>query len=303
MSCQLYWNFNNYKIIEQKGEDIEVTVVSSPVSLSNVENDSLFQLNGHLILDIIKTNMEKKDDFHENYNITFSINNQVIGSLYVVTDYTQSSSGGFQTLLNNISGTISCKGIFSDFNNGTAIIEYNNDTGKRCLTIYKKSSIESSSKKKGTKSISYLNHIYTFNPENNLYYVFNVDKPDALIENNPDVSFRYTDIDSLTDETWNNFTDNIIVFEGVRIRYTPPSSDVQTLYFRETIQIKNADGSSIRASAIYEDSGDNELTTVNTAYFPVECASGKFKDVKIIKFNYFNDYEPNKNVRRLELLM
>ena len=92
----------------------------------------------------------------------------------------------------------------------------------------------------------------------------------------------------------------IIVFEGVRFR---PTSKVQTLYFRETIQIKNADGSSIRASAIYEDSGDNELTTVNIAYFPVECASGKFKDVKIIKFNYFNDYEPNKNVRRLELLM
>ena len=92
--------------------------------------------------------MEKKDDFHENYNITFSINNQVIGSLYVVTDYTQSSSGGFQTLLNNISGTISCKGIFSDFNNGTAIIEYNNETGKRCLTVYKKSSIESSPSKK-----------------------------------------------------------------------------------------------------------------------------------------------------------
>ena len=59
MSCQLYWNLNNYKITEQKGEDIEVTVVSSPVSLSNIENDSLFKLNGHLILDIIKTNMEK----------------------------------------------------------------------------------------------------------------------------------------------------------------------------------------------------------------------------------------------------
>ena len=148
MSCQFYWNFNNYKIMEQKGEDIEVTIVSSPVSLSNVENDSLFKLNGHLILDIIKTNMEKIDDFHENYNITFSINNQVIGSLYVVTDYIQPSSGGSKTLLNNVSGTVSCKGIFSDFNNGTAIIEYDNDTGKRCLTLYKKSSIESSSMKK-----------------------------------------------------------------------------------------------------------------------------------------------------------
>ena len=152
--------------------------------------------------------------------------------------------------------------------------------------------------KKGTDSVSYLNHTYTFNPKNNLYYVFNPDE--VLTEEEPDITFRFTDIHRLSDETWNNLTDDIIVFEGVRYK---PSSDIQTLYFRETIQIKTADGSSIRASAIYEDSGNSELTTVSTVFFPVECASGKFKDIKIIKFNYFNDYEPNKKVRTLELLI
>ena len=148
MSCQFTWNFNNYKIIEQKGEGIELTVASTPVILSNIENNTLSELNGHLVINITKTNMEDNDDILENYNITYSTNNKVIGSLYVVTDYIQPNSDGFTTLLRNVSGTISCKGIFSDFNNGTAIIEYDNDTGKRCLTLYKKSSIESSSMKK-----------------------------------------------------------------------------------------------------------------------------------------------------------
>ena len=39
------------------------------------------------------------------------------------------------------------KVFFLSFNNGTAIIEFNNETGKRCLTIYK-SSVKTSPKKK-----------------------------------------------------------------------------------------------------------------------------------------------------------
>lgn len=148
MSCQFTWNFSDYKTIEQKGEKIEVLEAATPVRLSNVENNTLSEFHGHLILNITKTNIEDKDDFQENYNITYSADNKVVGSLYVVTDYIQPSSDGFETLLRNVTGTVSCKGIFSDFNNGTAIIEYNNETGKRCLTIYKNSCIETSSKKK-----------------------------------------------------------------------------------------------------------------------------------------------------------
>ena len=148
MSCQFTWNFNDYKMIDQKGEEIEVLDVSVPVRLSNVENNTLSEFHGHLVLNIIKTNMEDKDYLQENYNITYSVDNKVVGSLYVVIDYIQPKSDTFQTLLKNITGTVSCKGVFSKFNNGTAIIEYNNETGKRCLTVYQKSSIESSSPKK-----------------------------------------------------------------------------------------------------------------------------------------------------------
>ena len=50
----------------------------------------------------------------------------------------QPKSKRFISDLKNISGTVSCKGIFSKFNNGTAIFEYDNDTRKRCLTLYEK---------------------------------------------------------------------------------------------------------------------------------------------------------------------
>ena len=144
-NCQIGWNFKDYKTMEQKGEDIELTVVSAPITFSNLENNSLFGLYGNLVLTITKKNMEDKDNIQENYNITYSTDNKVIGSLFIVTDYIQPNSDGFQTLLSNVIGTISCKGVFSDFHNGTAIIEYNNDTGERCLTVYKKSSIETCS--------------------------------------------------------------------------------------------------------------------------------------------------------------
>ncbi len=44
----------------------------------------------------------------------------------------------FETTLKNVFGTVSCKGVFSEFNNGTGIIEYDNETGKRCLTLLPK---------------------------------------------------------------------------------------------------------------------------------------------------------------------
>lgn len=148
MSCQFTWNLNDYKEKEDKGEDIASEIVSAPVVLSNVENNTLSELHAHLVINITKTNNGDEDTIQENYNISYSTNNKVIGSLYVVTNYIQPQSDGFETLLSNISGTISCKGVFSSFNNGTAIIEFNNETGKRCLTMYKKSSIKTSPKKK-----------------------------------------------------------------------------------------------------------------------------------------------------------
>ena len=105
-NCQIGWNFKDYKTMEQKGEDIELTVVSAPITFSNLENNSLFGLYGNLVLTITKKNMEDKDNIQENYNITYSTDNKVIGSLFIVTDYIQPNSDGFQTLLSNVIGTI-----------------------------------------------------------------------------------------------------------------------------------------------------------------------------------------------------
>lgn len=139
MSCQFTWNFNDYKTNENRGEEVDIAVLTSDVTLSRVDNNTLNDLFGHLVLDITKTKLEEIDDYQENYNIIYSTqDSKVLGSLYVVTGYRQPKSETFQTSLKNISGTVSCKGVFSEFNNGTAIIEYDNESGKRCLTLYAK---------------------------------------------------------------------------------------------------------------------------------------------------------------------
>ena len=135
MSCQFKWNFNDYKTNNNEG-DVTVVIATAPVSLSGVQNDTLIELRGHLVLDTTKTPLEEIDDFQENYNIIFTVGTEVIGSLYVVTGYQQKKSDSFETLLNNIKGTVSCKGLFSTFNNGLAIIEYDDKSGERRLCLY-----------------------------------------------------------------------------------------------------------------------------------------------------------------------
>jgi len=137
MSCQLTWNYNNYKSNVNEGEEIDVAILTSDVALTGVDNNALNDLFGQLVLDITKTKMEDIDVYQENYNIIYSSqDSKVIGSLYVVTGYQQPATDGFQTTLKNVSGTISAQGIFSMFNDGTAIIQYNNETGRRCLSLY-----------------------------------------------------------------------------------------------------------------------------------------------------------------------
>lgn len=162
MSCQLTWNLNEYKRNVNEGKELTVEVLTAPVTLSNVENNTLSELKGHLVLDITKTPMDKIDDFQENYNIVYSSGKDVIGSLYVVTYYQQPKSDGFETLLSNISGTVSCQGFFSQFNNGKAIIQFDNKTGKRCLTLYADSSIDPSDRKPSPEPIPQLAGNWTY---------------------------------------------------------------------------------------------------------------------------------------------
>ena len=61
MSCQFTWNLNDYKAKEDKGEDIESEIVSAPVILSNVENNTLSELHAQLVINITKTNNEDED--------------------------------------------------------------------------------------------------------------------------------------------------------------------------------------------------------------------------------------------------
>lgn len=134
MSCQINWNFSGYKSIEQDGEGIRIVNAITPVELTGLDNNTLEGMKG--ILTVAKNVLkgEENSEIEESYDIAFRVENKVVGSLYVITSYEQKSDG-FQTILKNVFGTVSCKGLFSDFNNGTAIIEFDNDSGNRCLTL------------------------------------------------------------------------------------------------------------------------------------------------------------------------
>ena len=139
MPCQLTWNYNDYKFNKRKNEsDNSVTRTTAPVYLTGLESNTLEQLTGFLVSDASETSTEEMEVLQFDDNITFNSGNNVVGSLYVVNLIKQAKSERFISRLKNITGTLSCKGIFSKFNDGTAIFEYDNDTGKRCLTLYEK---------------------------------------------------------------------------------------------------------------------------------------------------------------------
>ena len=151
-----------------------------------------------------------------------------------------------------------------------------------------------------TSTIIHFNNTYTFDNSKNLYYDFIVNaESDNLSTNESNVDYRYISSQKLSDKTWNNKTNDILTYEG--IRYTP-NDEVTGSLFRETLHILSNEGT-IRASSIYEDSGTGSLTTVENVFFPVQSADGIFKDVKIIKIEYDNDKYENKNVRTLKMLM
>ena len=137
-SCQIAWNFNDYKIIQSEKDGYTITDAKAPCELTGVKNDTLDKLIGGLHVENDTVADEKSETCQEEYDCVFFVDNKVVGSLYVVTGYEQPKGDGFKTSLKNVQGTVSCKGLFSEFNNGIALIEFNNETGERCITLYAK---------------------------------------------------------------------------------------------------------------------------------------------------------------------
>jgi len=146
-----------------------------------------------------------------------------------------------------------------------------------------------------TNTITHFNKTYTYNSDENLYYIF---ATSSILVDQSNTDRRYVNSQRLSDETWSAETNDILTYEGIKYE---PNDTVSELLFRETLQILTSEGT-IRASSIYEDSGVDEVTTVDSVFFPVECSDGIFEDVKIIKIEYDNDTYPDKLVRTLLLL-
>lgn len=155
----------------------------------------------------------------------------------------------------------------------------------------------------GTRTEYYLGREYTINPAESRYYVFeDISDPNGFtaIQPNPGIDYMYSGFQKLSEKDWEERTPDTITFEGVR--YAPNSFNNLPI-FRETVHILLIQGDSVRATALYEDEGEDSTSTVDAAFFPVESSSGAFTGVELLKFNYFNNYEgTGQNVRIIELL-
>ena len=139
MSCQFTWNYDDYKINNRFSKENIISTFTTPVNFSGIENNTLNELRAFMVIDVSRTFKGDFDEFQENYNITVSNGNNTIGSLYAVHFWKQVEKPiEVKAFVKNVVGTVSAKGILSKFNNGTVFFEFDNDTGKRCLTFYEK---------------------------------------------------------------------------------------------------------------------------------------------------------------------
>ena len=178
------------------------------------------------------------------------------------------------------------------------------------MTLKEDSSVELSAGDSDAISVTHLDISYKYKEDENLYYYFSKaandeeqDDSNRVDTNETNVEARYVDMLSLSDSIWENYTSDVITYEGLRYE---PVDDITSLFYRETLHIVSvdSDGSvigTIRASSIYEDSGTTSTTTVDSVSFPVQSAEGIYYHVKLIKISYDNDTYDDINVRTLRL--
>jgi hypothetical protein len=110
------------------------------VYLTANENDTFENVRGFLVSDASEIFSKEKELLQFDDNFSFSIDNNCIGSIYIASIIQQPKADNFKSQLKNVTGMVVSNGIFSRFNNGIGIFEYDNDTGDRCLTLYSKGS-------------------------------------------------------------------------------------------------------------------------------------------------------------------
>jgi hypothetical protein len=169
---------------------------------------------------------------------------------------------------------------------------------EKTMTLSSDSSVELTS---GDTTITYLGNTYSYNEDDNLYYVL-YPGPGTMTLSNGSTAFNSVSV--LSNSTWDTNTSDVLTYEGIRFVTNERVSDQQ---YRETLHINSPDsdsssGGSIRASSIYADSGTTSDTTVNSAIFLVETSCGKYDGVKLIKIEYDNYITfTDKKVRTLRL--
>lgn len=105
-------------------------VKSGPIQWLNAEN----------ILTELQTNNSQLNNgnyqkINEQYEITSKFNNQTLGSIQWVFDYYQQNNDTSITQVPSLQGVTIANGIFRDFDNVKVVVNYDNTTGDRLITI------------------------------------------------------------------------------------------------------------------------------------------------------------------------
>ena len=181
---------------------------------------------------------------------------------------------------------------------------------EKTMTLNADSSVDLTAGDSDANSVTHLDISYKYKEDENLYYFFakastDEEEYDSNVadDSETNVEARYVSMLPLSDSIWENYTKDVATYEGLRYE---PTDEITSRLFRETLHIisLDSDGSvvgTIRASSIYEDSGDSSTTTVDTVSFPVQSSEGIYNDVKLINISYDNDSYDDRNVRTLRL--
>lgn len=135
------WNKNDYSYVPASKKDGYGKAEGfAPCTLESISNTTLdtFDLFLHVVCNFLEDEKNGVENIHEDYDIKVSTDNIGIGQITAHTQYKQKTSDSFYTQIHSIHGKTSSTGIFKDFHDGNATIEFDQVSGERRLTLFKK---------------------------------------------------------------------------------------------------------------------------------------------------------------------
>jgi len=100
-----------------------------------------------------------------------------------------------------------------------------------------------------------------------------------------DNPYSGTAIRKMSNKTFTEYTTDVMQFVGYRL----PSNNFIEAYYNETFNIVSIDGSFISATSLYKDHGVLNISTIPSARYDVQSASGTFKGIEYVEIFFNNE--------------